>query len=112
MYRQRYSRYLPVYEILHPTPKPAPRKSPPTKESESRSSRDPDVKAVSAGATAAALAASLTSAKRRSTMNSRAAMDEEEAMRKAIEESKSDGSVVNFGNGSRKGKRTRDDSEE
>lgn len=45
-------------------------------------------------------------------MNSRAAMEEEEALRKAIEESKSDGSVVAGGSGSRKGKRGRDDSEE
>lgn len=54
----------------------------------------------------------MRSAKRRSTMNSRAAMDEEEAFRKAIEESRTDGSVAGTTNGSRKGKRGREDSDE
>jgi hypothetical protein len=49
--------------------------------------------------------------KRRSTMNSRAAYDEDEVLRKVLEESKTEGSVVADG-GSRRGKRVRDDSEE
>ena len=49
--------------------------------------------------------------KRRSTMNSRSAYDEEEVLRKVIEESKTEGSVGADG-GSRRGKRIRDDSEE
>ena len=44
-------------------------------------------------------------------MNSRAAMDEEEAFRKAIEESRTDGSTAGTVNGSRRGKRVRDGSE-
>lgn len=45
----------------------------------------------------------LESTKRRATMNSRGAYDEDELLRRAIEESKEMGSL---------GKRTRDDSEE
>jgi hypothetical protein len=44
-------------------------------------------------------------------MNSRAAYDEDEVLRKVLEESKTEGSVVADG-GSRRGKRARDDSEE
>jgi hypothetical protein len=43
-------------------------------------------------------------------MNSRAAYDEDEVLRKVLEESKTEGSVVD--SGSRRGKRARDDSEE
>jgi hypothetical protein len=43
-------------------------------------------------------------------MNSRAAYDEDEVLRKVLEESKTEGSVVD--GGSRRGKRARDDSEE
>lgn len=50
--------------------------------------------------------------KRRSTMNSRAAYDEDEVLRKVLEESKAEGTSVTDGGASRKGKRTRDDSEE
>lgn len=45
----------------------------------------------------------LMNTKRRATMNSRGAYDEDEMLRQAIEESKAEGSL---------GKRTRDDSEE
>ena len=49
--------------------------------------------------------------KRRSTMNSRAAYDEDEVLRKVIEESKIEGGVTQSEGGTRK-KRSRDDSEE
>ena len=48
--------------------------------------------------------------KRRSTMNSRAAYDEDEVLRKVLEESKHEGATQSE-NGNRK-KRSRDDSEE
>jgi len=48
--------------------------------------------------------------KRRSTMNSRAAYDEDEVLRKVLEESKHEGTVASE-SGNRK-KRSRDDSEE
>jgi hypothetical protein len=57
-------------------------------------------------------AAAINSAKKRSTMNSRAALDEEEMLRKAIEESKAEGSLSTAGSSVRKAKRGRDDSEE
>jgi hypothetical protein len=51
--------------------------------------------------------------KRRSTMNSRAAYDEDEVLRKVLEESKVDGAANPSETGaSRKGKRAREDSEE
>ena len=49
--------------------------------------------------------------KRRSTMNSRAAYDEDEMLRRVLEESKHEGQQAQD-NGSRKGKRARDESEE
>ncbi|KAF2184019.1 hypothetical protein K469DRAFT_739502 [Zopfia rhizophila CBS 207.26] len=49
--------------------------------------------------------------KRRSTMNSRAAYDEDEVLRKVLEESKNEGGTANSDNSNRK-KRGRDDSEE
>lgn len=49
--------------------------------------------------------------KRRSTMNSRAAYDEDEVLRKVLEESKHEGALPTSENGNRK-KRSRDDSEE
>lgn len=45
-------------------------------------------------------------------MNSRAAYDEDEVLRKVLEESKTEDAVPSTDNGSRKGKRSRDDSEE
>ena len=103
--RQRYSRYLPVYELF--TSKPS-RKSPPSKEPEIRALRERDPESKSAAAAAAAL----SSAKKRSTMNSRAALDEEEALRKAIEESKAEPSLSTAGSSVRKGKRGREGSDE
>lgn len=49
--------------------------------------------------------------KRRSTMNSRAAYDEDEVLRKVLEESKHEGTVPLSENGNRR-KRSRADSEE
>jgi hypothetical protein len=49
--------------------------------------------------------------KRRSTMNSRAAYDEDEVLRKVLEESKHEGGATQSEIGNRK-KRSRDDSEE
>ena len=49
--------------------------------------------------------------KRRSTMNSRAAYDEDEVLRKVLEESKIEGGPAGSTSGNRK-KRSRDDSEE
>lgn len=45
-------------------------------------------------------------------MNSRAAYEEDEMLRKVIEESKHEGDGVKAENGNRKGKRSRDESEE
>ncbi|KAF2743321.1 hypothetical protein M011DRAFT_410818 [Sporormia fimetaria CBS 119925] len=96
---QKYSRYLPVYELLHGRNT---RKSSLTKEAEVKAARDKDrnqrARADSFG-------------KRRSTMNSRAAYDEDEVLRKVLEESKHEGGTLPSENGSRK-KRSRDDSEE
>lgn len=50
--------------------------------------------------------------KRRSTMNSRAAVEEDEILRKVLEESKTDAGVVVSDGSTRKGKRSRDESEE
>jgi len=95
---QKYSRYLPVYDQQHG--KKA-RKSSVSKETVSPSSRHNDRNPRS----------SVDSlGKRRSTMNSRAAYDEDEVLRKVLEESKHEGAPPSEG-GNRK-KRSRDDSEE
>lgn len=96
---QKYSRYLPVYDQQHG--KKA-RKPSVSKETLSPSSRHNDRNAR----------ASVDSlGKRRSTMNSRAAYDEDEVLRKVLEESKHEGGAPASENGNRK-KRSRDDSEE
>jgi hypothetical protein len=98
LYSQKYSRYLPVYDQQHG--KKA-RKSSVSKETVSPSSRHNDRNPRS----------SVDSlGKRRSTMNSRAAYDEDEVLRKVLEESKHEGAPPSEG-GNRK-KRSRDDSEE
>ena len=98
-FSQKYSRYLPVYDQQHG--KKA-RKSSVSKETLSPSSRHNDRNAR----------ASVDSlGKRRSTMNSRAAYDEDEVLRKVLEESKHEGGAPASENGNRK-KRSRDDSEE
>jgi hypothetical protein len=101
---QKYSRYLPVCEKL-PT-KSSHRKTSIAKATETKSTKEKDKSARAAAAAAAA--DSLT--KRRSTMNSRAAYDEEEVLRKILEESKTE--VEKQDTSSRKGKRSRDESEE
>lgn len=94
---QRYSRYLPVYDQQHGKQ----RKSSVSKDTERHSSRDRDRNAR----------ASVDSfGKRRSTMNSRAAYDEDEVLKKVLEESKHDGAPGSE-HGNRK-KRSREDSEE
>jgi hypothetical protein len=96
-YSQKYSRYIPVYDQQHGKA----RKSSDAKDSDKASGRDKDRSSR----------ASVDSfGKRRSTMNSRAAYDEDEVLRKVIEESKHEGPQTEE-NGSRK-KRSREDSEE
>lgn len=95
--RQRYSRYLPIVE---PASTRTPRRTSTHEDGNSRSSKEADSRPA---------LANMSSAKRRSTMNSRAAFDEEEMIRKAIEESKGDGPAASGGNGQRKSKRARDD---
>ncbi|KAF2492895.1 hypothetical protein BU16DRAFT_551607 [Lophium mytilinum] len=93
---QRYSRYLPVSGY---NPSKGSRKSSVSKDPEPKGSRDKEK-------SSRASAESFT--KRRSTMNSRAAWDEDEVLRKVLEASKGEGSVEG---GNRK-KRSRDDSED
>lgn len=97
--RQKYSRYLPVWD-LHQGKRAG--KGSITQETESKSARDKDRNAR----------ASVESfSKRRATMNSRAAYDEDEVLRKVLEESKHESGATQSENGNRK-KRSRDDSEE
>ena len=95
--RQKFSHYLPVWWKTHPK---VTRKGSVEKEDKSKTLKEKEK-----------LAKALPEAKRRSTMNSRAAYDEDEVLRKVLEESKTEGQG-STDNGSRKGKRTRDDSEE
>jgi hypothetical protein len=96
-YSQKYSRYIPVYDQQHGKT----RKGSVSKDTEKQSGRDKDRSSR----------ASVDSfGKRRSTMNSRAAYDEDEVLRKVIEESKHEGALPSE-NGNRK-KRSREDSEE
>lgn len=92
---QRYSLYLPVLRRTSPNPR------------KGSASKEPDVKLKRDREMLARIGVDLSGPKRRSTMNSRQNYDEEEMLRKAIEESK--GEVEP---GSRKSKRGRDDSEE
>ena len=78
-----------------------PRKRTAAKESEGRSLKETDSK--NAGLHA--------NGKRRSTMNSRAAYDEDEMLRRALEESKG-GATESSTSGPRKTKRARDESDE
>ncbi|KAF2660592.1 hypothetical protein K491DRAFT_726122 [Lophiostoma macrostomum CBS 122681] len=96
---QKYSRYLPVYELSHGK---SARKSSVPKDADSKNTRDKDRNAR---------ASAESFSKRRSTMNSRAAYDEDEVLRKVIEQSKHEGGATQSENGNRK-KRSRDDSEE
>lgn len=98
--RQKFSRYIPVQELasLPSSPSPAPQDTLSTKPKSSRSSRTN---------------AESLSGKRRSTMNSRdAAYDEAEQIRRAIEESKKEGDAPDTSVSTRKGKRSRSESEQ
>lgn len=99
---QKYSHYIPVVGNKVSSKHTA-RKSSLSKEPDSRSSKD---KEKPSRASVEAFT------KRRSTMNSRAAYDEDEVLRKVLEESKGEGGTGESENGTRKGKRNRDDSEE
>jgi hypothetical protein len=99
LHRLKYSRYLPVYDQHHS--KNA-RKSSVSKEADSKAFKERE-------RISRASVESLS--KRRSTMNSRATYDEEEVLRKVLEESKHEGPIAASENGNRK-KRSRDDSEE
>ncbi|KAH0356216.1 hypothetical protein KCU83_g1208, partial [Aureobasidium melanogenum] len=96
---QRYSRYLPV---MKPEPKSA-RKSSLTKETESAKARREQRESQNRASVES------STGKRRSTMNSRQAYDDEETLRRIIEETKDDGESTPA---VRKGKRGRDDSED
>lgn len=98
---QRYSRYLPVYEYSR-----SHRRKSISKEVDGKAREKEKEKLLKAQAD------SLT--KRRSTMNSRAAYDEDEALKKALEESKGDNRLPLDEASIRNGKRNRDrdDSEE
>ena len=109
-FRQKYSRYLPVWEKTHPKShrkmsiaRETIETKPTGKDKEKDKERAPRTNAS---------ASAEPFGKRRSTMNSRAAYDEDEVLRKVLEESKAEGTSVTDGGASRKGKRTRDDSEE
>lgn len=97
--RQRYSRYLPLqgstFTASSTTPSPQ----------DAVSTRRKDGKASRANAEGLA-------GNRRSTMNSRdAAYDEAEQLQRAIEESKKEGAATNTSDSTRRGKRSRSDSE-
>jgi hypothetical protein len=97
-YRQNFSHYLPVWLKSHP-------------KSARKSSVENDDKKKQTDKERSGRASALPESKRRATMNSRAAFDEDEVLRKVIEESKAEQQASTEG-GSRKGKRNRDDSEE
>lgn len=99
---QKYSHYIPVVGNKVPS-KHSARKSSVSKEAESRSSKEKDKQSRSS-------VEAFT--KRRSTMNSRAAYDDDEVLRQVLEDSKGEGGATTSENGTRKGKRGRDDSED
>ncbi|KAF2103794.1 hypothetical protein NA57DRAFT_70002 [Rhizodiscina lignyota] len=95
---QKYSLYIPIHEKA--TSKPH-RKSSTSKEADSRAQKERE-KAARADALA----------KRRSTMNSRSAYDEDEVLRAVLEQSRKEGGTLGSESSTRKGKRGRDDSED
>jgi hypothetical protein len=97
--RQKYSRYLPIYEqyLAKNT-----RKSSISKESENKAARERE---------RISRASVESLGKRRSTMNSRAAYDEDEVLRKVLEESKIEGGGPSSESSNKK-KRSREESEE
>jgi hypothetical protein len=97
-HRQKFSHYLPVWLKAHP-------------KTARKGSVEKDDRGKQKDRERISRASALPETKRRSTMNSRAAYDEDEVLRKVLEESKTEGQG-STDNGSRKGKRSRDDSEE
>lgn len=98
---QRYSRYLPLYPN-----EPKSRKTSVVKDNEVRGKRERDRENVSRASVDS------TANKRRLTMNSRQALDDEEAFQRVLEESRGEKEPAPSISASRKGKRSRDDSEE
>lgn len=96
-----FSRYLPLSQ--KGASKPINRFGAPTTEREARSKRDRERSLRNFVE---------NSTKRRSTMNSRAAYEEDEMLRKVLEESRADGIPVVSEGSFRKGKRGRDESDE
>jgi len=101
-FSQRYSRYLPVVQAEQKSV----RKNSVSKDTEIKPKKEG---AVEPEREVSRASADLLPSKRRSTMNSRQTYDEEEMLRKAIEESRGEKDEVGS---SRKGKRNRDESEE
>ncbi|KAH7063161.1 hypothetical protein B0J12DRAFT_758348 [Macrophomina phaseolina] len=99
---QKYSHYIPVVGNKVSSKHTA-RKSSVSKEAESRNSKEKDKQSRSS-------VEAFT--KRRSTMNSRAAYDDDEVLRQVIEDSKGEGGPTASESGTRKGKRGRDQSED
>ena len=100
LYRQKFSRYLPVQEETSPPSSPPPAAQDPSSKNpkESKASR---------------LNAEIAAGKRRSTMNSRdSAYDEVEQLRRAIEESKKDAGATSTETSAQKRKRSRSESEQ
>jgi hypothetical protein len=96
---QKYSRYLPVYDQQH------------AKNARKGSvSKDGEIKPKDKDRNARASVDSFS--KRRSTMNSRAAYEEDEMLRKVLEESKHEGPIIAGSNSGNRKKRSRDESEE
>lgn len=100
--RYKYSHYIPVVDAAE---RSSSRTKSITKEAESRSSRERDNRSGSQKNL-------MPNGKRRSTMNSRAAYDEEEMIRLAVEESKGNGTNASSASLKRRSKRTRNDSDE
>lgn len=96
--RRKHSHYIPIEDANSTLSSPAP-----VLKSNMKRSKD---------SKAAQLHAESLAKGRRSTMNSRDAAYEEEQLRRAIEESKREGGTGSTAPGTRKGKRSRDESEE
>lgn len=100
MCRRLFSLYLPLYPNLQKSAR------------KGSVSRESDAKAKKEREQASRASVESSTTKRRSTMNSRQAFDDEETLRRVIEESKVENEASASVVGSRRGKRGRDDSEE
>lgn len=99
--RQKYSRYLPVQEMTSFPSSPSPPSGQDTFETKPKTGRASRANAESLGG------------KRRSTMNSRdAAYDEDDNFQRVIEASLKEGEAPSTSVGTRRGKRSRSDSEQ